>query len=112
MAIRYLHAARKDIKDALKWSAKNFGSTAVQRYKKLLGVAIAQVATNPELSHSYRDTGLQVGIRLYAVRRAEELHGTFLQCVLKEWFQILEALHSPSFFLRHRVFQLRLGRSP
>lgn len=70
MELRYFPAARKDIKDALKWSAENFGEVACQRYKKLLGVAIAEITTNPELPHSYLLRGLQPGVRLYHLKHS------------------------------------------
>lgn len=47
MAVRFLPAARSDIKNALKWSAENFGTSAVQRYQKLLSVAIAEIDAKP-----------------------------------------------------------------
>src|SRR5258706_397718 len=70
MALRYFPAARTDIKDALKWSAENFGQPACQRYKKFLGVAIAEIAANPELLHSYQLRGLQPGVRLYHLKHS------------------------------------------
>src|SRR5262245_29686389 len=70
MGLRYFPAARQDIKDTLKWSAENFGEAACQRYKKLLGVAIAEIAANPELPHSYRLPGLQSGVRLYHLKHS------------------------------------------
>ena len=72
MALRYFPAARKDIKEVLKWSAENFGQAAAQRYKKLIGVALAEIAENPKLDHSYELRGLQAGIRLYHLRHSRK----------------------------------------
>ena len=70
MGLRYFPAARGDIKDALKWSAENFGKVACLRYKKLLEVALAEIAANPELPHSYQPPGLQRGVRLYHLKHS------------------------------------------
>ena len=72
MPIRYFPAARQDIKNALKWSAENFGPAALDRYKQLLGVAIAEIHDNPQLIHSYEVAGLQAGIRLYHIRHSRK----------------------------------------
>ncbi|MGE4183150.1 MAG: type II toxin-antitoxin system RelE/ParE family toxin [Limisphaerales bacterium] len=68
MPLRYLPAARKDIKDVLKWSAENFGTSAARRYQELLRVALSDIAADPSLDHSYEVRGLQTGIRLYHLR--------------------------------------------
>jgi toxin ParE1/3/4 len=68
MPLRYLPAARKDIKDVLKWSAGNFGQAAARRYQELLRVALSDIAADPALDHSYEVRGLQTGIRLYHLR--------------------------------------------
>lgn len=70
MALLYFPAARVDIKNTLKWSAENFGELASERYKRLLGVAIAEIASNPELPHSYPVRGLPTGIRLYHLKHS------------------------------------------
>jgi toxin ParE1/3/4 len=70
MAIRYFPAAREDIKNALKWSAVNFGPAAAHRYKKLLSVAISEIDGNPRLEHSYEVHGLQAGIRIYHLKHS------------------------------------------
>jgi plasmid stabilization system protein ParE len=43
MALRYFPAAREDIKNVLRWSAKNFGPTAAQKYKALIRVAMTAI---------------------------------------------------------------------
>src|SRR3954462_3072667 len=73
MGLRYFPAARKDIKDALKWSAENFGEVASQRYRKLLGVALAEIAANPELPHSYHLPGFRPGVRLCHLKHSRTL---------------------------------------
>lgn len=70
MPLRYLPAARKDIKDVLKWSAENFGQAAARRYQDLLRVALSDIAADPALDHSYEVRGLQTGIRLYHLRHS------------------------------------------
>ena len=70
MALRYFPAARNDIKAALKWSTENFGQSASLRYQKLLAVAIAEIAANPELTHSYKVLGLQAGVRIYHLKHS------------------------------------------
>ena len=70
MKIRYYPIARKDIKDALKWSIENFGELAAQRYKHLIRVGITEIADNPALPHSYSLPGLQNGVRLYHLRHS------------------------------------------
>ncbi|HEX9783845.1 MAG TPA: type II toxin-antitoxin system RelE/ParE family toxin [Opitutaceae bacterium] len=72
MAVRYFPAARDDIRNALKWSAENFGEAACQRYKELIGAAIAAIAANPGLPHSYEVRGLQPGIRLYHLKHSRK----------------------------------------
>ncbi len=72
MALRYLPAARKDIKDALKWSSENFGPAAAQRYKTLLGVVLSEIAANPILEHSYELADLQPGIRFCHLRHSRK----------------------------------------
>lgn len=72
MALRYLPAARRDIKEALKWSDENFGQAAAQRYKQLIGVVLSEITANPELEHSYDLRGLQAGIRLYHLRHSRK----------------------------------------
>lgn len=78
MPIRYFPAARHDIKNALKWSAENFGIGALERYKRLLAVAIAEIHADPRLLHSYELPGFQAGIRLYHIvhsRKRAVVHG-------------------------------------
>jgi toxin ParE1/3/4 len=70
MPLRYLPAARTDIKDALRWSLVNFGQSALRRYQRLIAVAISEVAANPRLTHSYELPALQPGIRLYHLRHS------------------------------------------
>ncbi|MBL9207608.1 MAG: type II toxin-antitoxin system RelE/ParE family toxin [Opitutaceae bacterium] len=70
MALRYLPAARTDIKDALRWSLVNFGQPALRRYQRLIAVAISEVAANTRLTHSYELPALQPGIRLYHLRHS------------------------------------------
>lgn len=70
MGLRYFPTARTDIKNALKWSAENFGKVACHRYKQLIAVALAEIAANPELAHSYQPTGLQKGVRLYHLKHS------------------------------------------
>ena len=70
MAVRYFPAARKDIKSALKWSVENFGEAASRRYKTLIGVVIAEIDADPELTHSYEIPGLQENIRLYHLKHS------------------------------------------
>jgi len=72
MPIRYFPAARQDIKNTLKWSAENFGNAALDRYKALLAVAIAEIHADPKLLHSYEEPGLQPGIRLYHIRHSRK----------------------------------------
>ena len=64
MAVRYLPAAREDIKSAIKWSVQDFGAFAAHRYKRLLGVAISELEANPQLTHSYELRELQAGVRI------------------------------------------------
>jgi toxin ParE1/3/4 len=68
MPLRYLPAARKDIKDVLKWSLENFGQEATERYQQLISVALSEIAADPALDHSDEVRGLQTGIRLYHLR--------------------------------------------
>jgi toxin ParE1/3/4 len=68
MAISYFPAARRDIKNVLKWSAVNFSPGAAKRYERLLAVAISEIDANPTLKHSYEVHGLQRGIRIYHLR--------------------------------------------
>jgi hypothetical protein len=52
MPLRYQPSARRDRTNVLKWSAENFGQAAAARYKKLLGVALSEIAANPTLEGS------------------------------------------------------------
>lgn len=70
MPLRYQPSARRDLTNVLKWSAGNFGQAAAARYKKLLGVALSEIAANPTLEGSYEVRGLQDGIRLYHLRHS------------------------------------------
>lgn len=70
MPLRYQPAAKRDLTNTLKWSAENFGQAAAARYKKLLGVALSEIAANPALEGSYEVRGLQEGIRLYHLRHS------------------------------------------
>ena len=70
MVIRYFPAARGDIKNVLKWSAENFGQAASHRYKRLLAVAISEIAVNPNLQHSYEVSGLQPRVRMYHLKHS------------------------------------------
>jgi plasmid stabilization system protein ParE len=81
MALRYFPAARKDIKDALKWSSENFGRAAAQRYKRLISVALSEIAANPKREHSYEMFDLQAGISLYHLRHSRKRAAVGGQCV-------------------------------
>lgn len=70
MSLRFLPAARKDLTNVLKWSVENFGEAAAARYKRLLSVALSEIAANPSLDGSYEVRGLQPGIRLYHLRHS------------------------------------------
>jgi len=72
MPIRYFPAARQDIINTLKWSAANFGVAALERYKTLIAVAIAEIHADPQLVHSFEAPGLQPGIRLYHIRHSRK----------------------------------------
>ena len=72
MALRYFPAARKDIKDALKWSSENFGRAAARRYRQLIRVVLSEIASNPKLQHSYEPSDLQPGVRLYHLRHRRQ----------------------------------------
>ena len=70
MPLRYLPAAKKDIKDVLKWSTENLGEAAAKRYQQLISVALSEIAADPALNHSYEVRGLPTGIRLYHLRHS------------------------------------------
>ncbi len=72
MLMRYFPAARPDIKNARKWSVENFGDAALERYKTLLAVAIAEIHADPQLLYSYEMPALQTGIRLYHIRHSRK----------------------------------------
>jgi len=72
MPLRYQPAARTDIKDALRWSLLHFGEKALRRYKRLIEVALLDIATNPLRTHSYELSGLQPGIRFYHLRHSRQ----------------------------------------
>lgn len=72
MRLRYFPAARKDIKEALRWSAANFGLRAMQRYKTLIPVSLSEIADNPNLQFSYVVRGLQPGIRIYHLKHSRQ----------------------------------------
>lgn len=70
MAIQYFPAARADIKEALKWSAINFGAAAAARYKALIAAAIHEIETNPSLEHSRAALRLENDIRIYHLKHS------------------------------------------
>ena len=58
-------AARRDIREALKWSEEKFGSRAAERYRALLKQALRDVAADPERPGSRERPELSSGARTY-----------------------------------------------
>lgn len=65
MKIATTFRASRDIEECLLWSASNFGIPAARRYRKLLAVAIGEIANDPQLPGSKTWDDLQPGVRLY-----------------------------------------------
>ena len=61
-------AARRDIREALKWSEEKFGSRAAQRYGALLKQALRDIAADPERPGSTERAELSSGARTYHLR--------------------------------------------
>ncbi|MGO9271697.1 MAG: type II toxin-antitoxin system RelE/ParE family toxin [Terriglobia bacterium] len=61
-------AARRDIREALKWSEEKFGSRAAQRYRALLKQALRDIAADPERPGSTERAELSSGARTYHLR--------------------------------------------
>ncbi len=61
-------AARRDIREALKWSEEKFGSRAAQRYRALLKQALRDIAANPERPGSTERPELSSDARTYHLR--------------------------------------------
>jgi toxin ParE1/3/4 len=61
-------AARRDIREALKWSEEKFGSRAAQRYRALLKQALRDIAADPERPGSTERPELSSGARTYHLR--------------------------------------------
>lgn len=70
MAVQYFPAAGADIKEALKWSARNFGDAAAKPYKTLIAAAIREIALNPDLEHSRAAVRLERDIRIYHLKHS------------------------------------------
>ncbi len=60
--------ARRDIREALRWSEERFGSRAAQRYRALLKQALRDIAADPERPGSTERPELSTGARTYHVR--------------------------------------------
>jgi len=61
-------AARRDIREALKWSEEKFGSRAAQRYRALLKQALRDIAVDPERPGSMERPELSTGARTFHLR--------------------------------------------
>ena len=61
-------AARRDVREALKWSEEKFGSRAAQRYRALLKQALRDIAADPERPGWMERPELSTGARTYHLR--------------------------------------------
>ena len=57
--------ARSDIVSILAWTEEHFGPKTLKRYAKLIATAIEQIAENPELAGSIRQSEIAQHCRTY-----------------------------------------------
>lgn len=84
--------AKRDIHEALKWSAQKFGERAALRYRALLKQAIRDIEADPERPGSQERPELAKGVRVYHLR--------FSRDRAKNSDDIV---HSPRHFLLYRT---------
>lgn len=65
-------AARRDIREVLKWSAEKFGEPAAARYRDLLKQAFRDIASDPLRHGSQERPELAPGVRSYHLRSSRD----------------------------------------
>lgn len=64
--------AKRDIKDVLAWSLRQFGDLAADRYRNLISTAIDRLAEQEEPRGSHSHPELPEDVRIYHLRNCTE----------------------------------------